>query len=233
MTQVTGPIIATRLVLLAVFVPVALLPGLTGQLHRQFAVTISAAVVLSSINALTLSPALCATLLRPPSDRRRGPLAYFARALDASRDRYARVVAWLVRRLGLAQHRRRVRPVRRDPDHAPAAGGPGCRVRVDVKLPEAAALERTEEVMAQVREILDATAGVKDVIAVSGFSILSGTLLANTGASRSPCSSPGTSARRLSSSWTLSSPGCAASLRRSRWPRPLPSRHPPSPGWAR
>jgi len=186
MTQVTGPIIATTLVLLAVFVPVALLPGLTGQLYRQFAVTISAAVVISTVNALTLSPALCATLLRPPGDRRRGPLAYFARALDASRDRYARIVAWLVRRLRVAfvvvalsiagTYALFVAiPTTLLPQEDQGA------VFVDVQLPEAASLERTEEVMAQVREILAATAGVEDVVAVSGFSILSGTLLANTG----------------------------------------------------
>jgi len=63
MEQVTGPIIATTLVLLAVFVPVAFMPGITGKLYQQFSVTISVAVVISSINALTLSPALCATLL--------------------------------------------------------------------------------------------------------------------------------------------------------------------------
>jgi HAE1 family hydrophobic/amphiphilic exporter-1/multidrug efflux pump len=149
-------------------------------------VTISAAVVISTVNALTLSPALCATLLRPPGDRRRGPLAYFARALDASRDRYARIVAWLVRRLRVAfvvvalsiagTYALFVAiPTTLLPQEDQGA------VFVDVQLPEAASLERTEEVMAQVREILAATAGVEDVVAVSGFSILSGTLLANTG----------------------------------------------------
>ena len=77
MTEVTGPIVATTLVLLAVFVPVGFLPGLTGRLYQQFAVTISVAVALSSVNALTLSPALCASLLRPPRLQKRGPLAWF------------------------------------------------------------------------------------------------------------------------------------------------------------
>ena len=66
MGQITGPVIATTLVLAAVFVPVAFLPGITGQLYRQFAVTIVVSVLISAVNALTLSPALCALLLRPP-----------------------------------------------------------------------------------------------------------------------------------------------------------------------
>ena len=77
MTEVTAPVIATTLVLLAVFVPTAFTPGITGRLFVQFAATISIAVTLSSINALTLSPALCATLLRPPKKVERGPLAWF------------------------------------------------------------------------------------------------------------------------------------------------------------
>ena len=88
MGQVTGPIVATTLVLLAVFVPVGFMPGITGQLYKQFAVTICTSVVISAINALTLSPALCATLLKPPKTIRRGPLAWFNRVLDASRKGY-------------------------------------------------------------------------------------------------------------------------------------------------
>lgn len=65
MEEITGPVIATTLVLLAVFVPTAFMGGITGQLYRQFSLTISAAVVISSINALTMSPALCAILMRP------------------------------------------------------------------------------------------------------------------------------------------------------------------------
>ena len=70
MTEITGPVIATTLVLLAVFVPTAFMGGITGQLYRQFALTISGAVVISTINALTLSPALCGILLRPSGENR-------------------------------------------------------------------------------------------------------------------------------------------------------------------
>ncbi|MCG6985296.1 MAG: efflux RND transporter permease subunit [Thiocapsa sp.] len=89
------------LVLCAVFVPTAFLPGITGQLYLQFAVTISVAVTLSSLIALTLSPALCGLLLRP-SHKPRGPLRWFFNVLDWSRDGYARSVASLGRRAFIA-----------------------------------------------------------------------------------------------------------------------------------
>jgi multidrug efflux pump subunit AcrB len=88
MEQVTGPIVATTLVLLAVFVPVAFMPGITGQLYKQFAVTISVAVIISSINALTLSPALCAVLLKKPRIPQRGPLPGSTGPLARSRSAY-------------------------------------------------------------------------------------------------------------------------------------------------
>jgi len=99
MGQVSGPIIATTLVLLAVFVPVGFIPGITGQLYKQFAVTICTSVVISSLCALTLSPALCATILKRPKTIRRGPLAWFNKALDASRKGYVAGATWLIRRL--------------------------------------------------------------------------------------------------------------------------------------
>ena len=77
--------------------PVGFTPGLTGQLFQQFAVTISVSVLLSSINALTLSPALCATFLRPPRAVTRGPLAWFEKVLTVSRDGYSAGVRRLVR----------------------------------------------------------------------------------------------------------------------------------------
>ena len=88
MEQVTGPIIATTLVLLAVFVPVGFLQGNTGELYKQFAVTICVSVIISAVNALTLSPALCAVLLRPPKAIQHGPLAWFNRTLNISRKVY-------------------------------------------------------------------------------------------------------------------------------------------------
>src|SRR3546814_4259225 len=87
MAQITGPIISTTFVLLAVVLPTAFLPGINGQLYRQFAVTLSAALVVSAIVALTLSPALSAILLRRAKPgHRRGPLGWFARLLDRSEE---------------------------------------------------------------------------------------------------------------------------------------------------
>src|SRR5262249_21330443 len=98
MGQITGPIISTTLVLLAGVTPTGFLPGISGQLYRQFAVTPSAALVISSIVALTLSPALSAILLRRGErGYRRGPLGWFARSLEATRKGYGRVVGFLVR----------------------------------------------------------------------------------------------------------------------------------------
>src|SRR3546814_7645875 len=89
MGQITGPIVATTFVLLAVVLPTAFLPGINGQLYRQFAVTLSAALVVSAIVALTLSPALSATLLKPPRNgNRRGPLGWFSRLLDGTANAY-------------------------------------------------------------------------------------------------------------------------------------------------
>jgi hydrophobe/amphiphile efflux-1 (HAE1) family protein len=179
MDQVTGPVIATTLVLLAVFVPVGFVPGITGQLYQQFAVTISVAVVISSINALTLSPALCATLLKPHSGPSRGLLGRFHRLVDRTRDGYARIVAMLVRRLVLsvvalgavifgAYVLFTTLPSGFIPSEDQGA------FFVNVQLPDGASLNRTEAVTADVREIIAAEPGVADVITIAGFSIISG-----------------------------------------------------------
>ena len=97
MAEITAPIMAITLVLLSVFVPVAFIPGISGELFRQFAVTVSAAMVLSAINALTLSPALCAILLKPHHGPRRGPIGWVMRAIDRVADGYGRIVARLLR----------------------------------------------------------------------------------------------------------------------------------------
>jgi len=96
MREITAPIIAVSLVLLSVFVPVAFIPGISGVLFRQFAVTVAVAMLLSAINALTLSPALCAILLRPHHGPRRGVMGYVMRSIDRMRDAYGSAVAHIV-----------------------------------------------------------------------------------------------------------------------------------------
>ncbi len=97
MREITGPIIAITLVLLSVFVPVAFIPGISGQLFRQFAVAVSASMIISAINALTLSPALCSVLLKRGDGARRGPMRYVLDGIDRVRDGYGSIVARLVR----------------------------------------------------------------------------------------------------------------------------------------
>jgi hydrophobe/amphiphile efflux-1 (HAE1) family protein len=180
MGQVTGPIIATTLVLLAIFIPVGFMPGITGQLYKQFAVTICTAVVISAINALTLSPALCAVLLKDPKIPQRGPLAWFNRTLAVSRNMYVSGAAWLIRRLvvallifacvlGAAWFLF---------GHTPSSFLPQEDQGVffiNAQLPEGASLPRTNKVMAQATQSLQSLDGVDDVLGVSGFSLLSGT----------------------------------------------------------
>src|SRR5438045_8803107 len=93
MAEITAPIIAITLVLLSVFVPVAFIPGISGELFRQFAVTVAVSMFLSAINALTLSPALCGVLLRPHHGPRRGPVGMVLRATDRVRAACATAVA--------------------------------------------------------------------------------------------------------------------------------------------
>jgi len=184
MRQITGPVIATTLVLLAVFVPVTLMPGITGALYSQFAVTISTAVVISSVNALTLSPALAALVLRRRAAGPAGPLAWFERGVEGAGRGYTALVARLARVSAISLL-------------AVAAAGGGIAwlststptgflptedqgyLFVDVQLPDAAALNRTETVTARLEAMATEEAGVADVITVNGYSLLNGGIGSN------------------------------------------------------
>ncbi len=179
MEQVTGPIVAMSLVLLSVFVPVGFLPGITGQLYRQFSVTICVAVLLSAVNALSLSPALCSILLGRPRIVRRGPLAWFRRALNASRNVYVRSAAWLVRRTLVAGlilvlvcaatvQLFRTRPTSLLPNEDRGV------LIIDIQLPDAAAFGRTRQVMAQLSQRVGSIQEIDYIIAVMGYSLISG-----------------------------------------------------------
>lgn len=187
MGQITGPIISTTFVLLAVVLPTGFLPGITGELYRQFAVTLSAALAISALVALTLSPALSAVLLKPVKQGyRRGPLGWFARGLDAIRRGYGRIVAFLLRAsyipLGILAAAFAGAfliftslPSTFLPDEDQGA------IFIDIQLPEAASLNRSIEVIAEIEDLLSQTEGVSDVIAVAGFSMLQSTLAPNAG----------------------------------------------------
>ncbi len=185
MKQVTGPIVSTTLVLIAVFVPVAFLPGIAGQLYRQFAVTITASVTVSALNALTLSPALCSIMLRPPTAAR-GPFKWFNRALDRTRDGYSRITGVLARRslmaggimvlVGAAVYLM----FERTPSAFIPIEDQGV-LFVNVQLPDAASLPRTQAVLDEVGKIARETDGVANTVTVSGFSLLSGAVQPNSG----------------------------------------------------
>jgi len=186
MLQISGAVIATTLVLLAVFVPVAFLPGLTGQIYQQFAVTISIAVVISSFNALTLSPALCAMLLRPGTLAQRGPLGLFNRLFERTRSGYVGLVGTMARRasIGLivlaAVYGGSYVLLQTLPQGFLPGEDRGAFF-VEVQLPDAAAFGRTEQVMADVQQVLDGIPGIADVITIPGFSLLSGAAQSNVG----------------------------------------------------
>jgi len=179
MTQVTGPIIATTLVLLAIFVPVAFMPGITGLLYKQFGVTLCVSVLISSICALTLSPALCGVLLKTPKPHKRGPFGWFNTGLNGTRKGYIAIVGWLIRHLavGLLLFAVVVGGAWLFSGHIPTSflpqedkGG----FLIDVELPEGATLERTDRVTTRITDKLLDMEGVEFVLAVNGFSLLSG-----------------------------------------------------------
>ncbi|HAV2177028.1 TPA: efflux RND transporter permease subunit, partial [Enterobacter cloacae] len=184
--QIAGPVIATTLVLLAVFVPVALLPGIVGELYRQFAVTLSTAVTLSSLVALTLTPALCALLLRPRPAQPAAIFRGFNRGLEATRSLYSRMVSiftlrpWLALLATAGAATVVVFSFMSMPKGFLPQEDQGYFF-ASVQLPEAASLERTEAVMATARELIAKHPAVEDVIQVSGFNILNGTSASNGG----------------------------------------------------
>jgi HAE1 family hydrophobic/amphiphilic exporter-1 len=184
MSEVSGPVIATTLVLLAVFIPTAFLPGITGQLYRQFALTIAVSTVFSSINALTMSPALAALLLKPPKEKKNA----FFRAFDAAFARfeggYMGIARVLVRRgfvmmvLFLAIGTATGWQFTKVPTGFLPTEDQGYLL-VNVQLPDAASLERTGEVLARIDDILKETPGVQDWVSLGGFSMIDGTNASN------------------------------------------------------
>jgi hydrophobe/amphiphile efflux-1 (HAE1) family protein len=177
MAEITAPIIAITLVLLSVFVPVAFIPGISGELFRQFAVTVAVSMFLSAINALTLSPALCAVLLRPHHGPRRGVMGAVMRSIDHVRDAYGAAVARIVRFsiiglvlvgvagvgvLGLSK----VTPTGFLPEDD--QGG----MFVIIQLAGGASVVRTSDVIQQAEAILREEPAVEDVTSVIGLNFI-------------------------------------------------------------
>ena len=182
MEEVSGPVVGIAIVLSAVFIPTAFIPGITGRLYQQFAVTIAVSVIFSAFNALTLSPALGALLLRPKKEAR-GPLgkffAWFNRIFGRATNGYVSWCGALIHKMAfttilllgftaLAGYFGSKLPTSFLPDEDQGY------VYVILQLPDASSLQRTSAVSAQVEEALKNTPGVAHVTSVMGFNMLSG-----------------------------------------------------------
>ena len=182
MEEVSGPVIAIALILAAVFVPTAFIPGITGRLYQQFAITIAISVIFSAFNALSLSPALSALLLRPRKESR-GPLGmffrWFNRVFGRTTDGYVSMCGSLIRKAGVSMLLLL--------GVAVLAGWFGSRlpqgflpdedqgyVFAGLQLPNAASLQRNDDASRKIEEMIMKTPGVHAVTAVLGFSMLSG-----------------------------------------------------------
>ena len=189
MKEVSAPVIGIALILSAVFIPVAFLGGLTGQMYQQFALTIAISVLLSAFSALSLSPALAAMLLKPARPAR-GPLGVFFRGFnrvfDAATNRYVGVARLLIRRavvtvlivgivvvgVGLLG---RALPAGFIPDEDQGIFG------INVQLPPAASLERTSAVLRKVEQILEKVDGVESYQTIGGYGAVTSTYQPNFG----------------------------------------------------
>ncbi len=189
MNKVTAPVIATTLVLIAVFIPVAGMAGITGLLYQQFAITIVVSVCVSSVNALTLSPALCSLLLDKPKPYK-GPLGWFFKkfnkGMDRSTDSYMSFTNIVTRKI-----KRGVVFIVLLTIGAGVFGGlvPGGFIPeedmgyffVNMQLPNAASIQRTDKIAKDVEKILLKYPQVKFVTTATGFSLLSGSMTSNNG----------------------------------------------------
>jgi hydrophobe/amphiphile efflux-1 (HAE1) family protein len=189
MEEVSGPVVGIALVLIAVFVPVAFLGGITGELYRQFALTLSVSVLLSAVVALTLTPALCRLILKPRAPSR-SPLQRFLDAFNRRFEQttgiYAFCVSALIRRTALAVICLAVLAagafglMRMLPSGFVPAEDQGL-VLASISLPEGASVERTDAVMRRAERFLARVPAVRNVVTLGSMSLLTGASNSNTG----------------------------------------------------
>src|ERR1700676_1938770 len=182
MQEISGPVVGIALVLSAVFIPTAFIPGITGRLYQQFAVTIAISVALSAFNALTLSPALSALLLRPKESTRGGLLKkffnLFNKSFSSATNAYVRVCGFLIRKTAFALI---LLVIFGAAAAFFSAKGPSSflpdedqgYLYINLQLPNAASLQRTDEVARKIETALAHTPGVQYTTSVVGFSLLS------------------------------------------------------------
>src|ERR1700719_457843 len=181
MRELSGPVVGIALVLASVFVPTAFIPGITGKLYQQFALTIAISVMLSAFNALTLSPALSALLLKPKKQTR-GPLGkffgWFNAYFDRSTDSFVRWSGDLIRKAGVVMVLLVVAGGAAwfFSKHLPTSFLPDedqGYLYINMQLPKSASLERTSAAAKQMEQVLANTPGVQYTTSVIGFSLLS------------------------------------------------------------
>ena len=189
MREVSAPIVATSLSLIAVFVPVATMGGITGALYQQFAITIAISVAISSINALTLSPALSALLLKPPGESKGASHRFFGafnRNFEVATGKFMTFTDFFTRKLVRTGVLLAVLIIalvllfRAVPAGFVPEEDQGYMLAA-LQLPDAASLQRTQDVMAEVEEILAEFEAIESYTAISGFSMLTGTTQSNAG----------------------------------------------------
>ena len=181
MEEISGPVVGIALVLSAVFIPTAFIPGITGRLYQQFAVTIAVSVVLSAFNALTLSPALSALLLKPREDSKgllRRFFDWFNRVFAWATNSYVKIAGGLIRKSALAFVVLVVCGVLAGffSSRLPSSFLPDedqGYMYLNLQLPQAASLQRTEATATQIEDMLAKTPGVQSTASVIGFSLLS------------------------------------------------------------
>ena len=179
MDELSGALIATTLVLLAIFVPICFLGGITGEIYKQFAVTISLAVCFSTLNALSLSPAICATMLKPIKETTFFPLRWFNMTVNRGARKYRSIVRKVARKMlvigllfaGLCVMNGLFLKTA-DTSFIPLEDQ-GVII-MDIQLPEGASFARTQEVINKVTPIVQQTAGVLHLTTVVGHSLMSG-----------------------------------------------------------
>jgi hydrophobe/amphiphile efflux-1 (HAE1) family protein len=190
MEEVGGALIAIALVLTSVFVPVAFMSGIVGQLYKQFAITLAVSILLSALVALTLSPALCAMLLRPQKRSRRSPVAWaigkFNRFFDRLTNSYVGVTrgfvrAWPVAVAGLIVIFVCIYVLMQALPTGFVPTEDQGYFMVAMTLPQGASLQRTDQVVRQAEEHLSKVAGIESVTAIGGYNMLTGAMQSNSG----------------------------------------------------
>ncbi|MEM9282474.1 MAG: multidrug efflux RND transporter permease subunit [Verrucomicrobiota bacterium] len=184
MIEVSGPVVATTLVLLAVFVPTIFMPGITGTLFKQFAVTISIATIFSSINALTLSPALCAILLREQKEPTKGLFYLFNRTLEKSTNGYLGLTKLAIRKAAVSliifavMAGAAVVGLGNLPTGFVPQEDEGYCI-ISLQLPDGSSLNRTKSVLNDINEIVGNIDGIENYLSVAGYSLIDGSAAAS------------------------------------------------------